>query len=93
MCTETVKQSKKVISPVDKQIHKQNSKHVISDTQTNINDSTGNWIEIPDQKLSMEILNSIYTGTGPACLVGQIKSFIISDIVTSRIWLAGYGCP
>lgn len=76
MCTETVKQSKQLILPMDKQIHKQKSKHVISDTQTNINDSTGNLIEIPDQKLSMEILNSLYTGTAPACLVGQIKSFV-----------------
>lgn len=62
MCTETVKQSKQVILPMDKQIQKKTTHHVVRITQTNINDSTGNWVEFPDQKLSMEILISAYTG-------------------------------
>lgn len=43
---------------MDKQIHKQKIKHIISNTQATINDSTGNWVATPDQNLSMEVLIS-----------------------------------
>lgn len=58
MYIETVKQSRQGILCMDKQIHKQKYKHVTSNTWTNINDSTRNWVKIPDQKLSVESLNT-----------------------------------
>lgn len=58
MCIETVKQSRQGILCMDKQIHKQKYKHVTSNTWTNINDSPRNWVKIPDQKLSVESLNT-----------------------------------
>lgn len=58
MYIETVKQTKKGILCMDKQIHKQKYKHVTSNTWTNINDSTRNWVKIPDQKLLVEAFNT-----------------------------------
>lgn len=58
MGIETVKQSKQGILCTDKKIHKQKCKHVTSNTWKSINDSIGNWVEIPDQKLSVKALNT-----------------------------------
>lgn len=58
MCIETVKQPKQGILCMDKQIQHQKYKHVTSNTWTNINDSTRNWVKIPDQKLLVEALNT-----------------------------------
>lgn len=58
MCIETVKQSKQGMLCTDRQIHKQKYKHEMSNTKTNINDSTGNWVKIPVQKQSVEALST-----------------------------------